>query len=162
MTVTNEGLRIELLESANGTFFDRGSPKPNVDGQDTLITLAEELGDLPNKIYVEGHTDSEPYGENSNYTNWELFSDRANAARKIMQQHGLGPDQVTQVRGYPDQILRDPTNPLDLSNRRITVIVQYRIKQPDEKSDEAPAGEEKPGEGKNPRRKAKRRNNSEP
>jgi chemotaxis protein MotB len=50
MTVTNEGLRIELMESAAGTFFDSGSPKPSTDGQDILGTLAEELGRLPNKI----------------------------------------------------------------------------------------------------------------
>jgi chemotaxis protein MotB len=54
MTVTNEGLRIELMESANGTFFESGSAKPNSDGDDILITLAHELGKLPNKIYVEG------------------------------------------------------------------------------------------------------------
>jgi chemotaxis protein MotB len=155
MTVTNEGLRIELLETANGTFFDSGNPKPNMDGKDTLVTLAEELGKLPNKIYVEGHTDSKPYAENSNYTNWELSVDRANAARKILQQHGLRADQVTQVRGYANQNLRKPEDPLDPSNRRITVMVQYRIKEPGEKSDEAPAGEEKPGEGKKPEADAK-------
>jgi hypothetical protein len=42
--------RIDLLESSNGTFFDRGSPKLNADGQDLLIKLAEELGKLPNSI----------------------------------------------------------------------------------------------------------------
>jgi chemotaxis protein MotB len=155
MTVTNEGLRIELLESANGTFFDSGNPKPNGDGQDTLIMLAEELGKLPNKVYVEGHTDSKSYAENSNYTNWELSVDRANAARKILQQHGLGPDQVTQVRGYADQNLRDKENALDPSNRRISLIVQYRVKQPDEKSDEPSAGAEKSEEGKKPGADAK-------
>lgn len=148
MTVTNEGLRIELLETAKGTFFDSGSPKPNVDGQDTLIALAEELGKLPNKIYVEGHTDSKPYTEKSNYTNWELSVDCANAARKIMQQHGLRADQVTQVRGYADQSLRDKEDPLDPSNRRISLIVQYRIREPDEKSEEPAADEGKSGEGK--------------
>ena len=60
------------------------------------------LGKLPKKIYVEGHTDSKAYSENSNYTNWELSVGCAYAARKIMQQHGLHADQVTQVRGYAD------------------------------------------------------------
>jgi chemotaxis protein MotB len=66
---------------------------------------------------------------------------RANAARKIMQQHGLHADQVTQVRGYADQSLRDQGDPLDPSNRRISMIVQYRIKAPDEKSEEPAAAE---------------------
>src|SRR5689334_12885268 len=50
MTVTAEGLRIELLESKNGTFFDSGSAHPSAAGQDLLTALAEELGQLPNKI----------------------------------------------------------------------------------------------------------------
>ncbi len=61
MTVTAEGLRIELLESKKGTFFESGQPEPNANGRELLITLAEELGKLPNKISIEGHTDSQPY-----------------------------------------------------------------------------------------------------
>ena len=89
MTVTNEGLRIELMESASGTFFESGSSKPNGDGKDILITLAHQLGQLPNKIYVEGHTDAKPYAENSSYTNWELSADRANATRRLIQENGV-------------------------------------------------------------------------
>src|SRR6202041_4116260 len=97
MTVTNEGLRIELMESANGTFFESGSAKPNGDGDDILITLAHELGKLPNKIYGEGHTDAKPYSQNSSYTNWELSADRANAIRRLIQENGVKPDQITTV-----------------------------------------------------------------
>jgi chemotaxis protein MotB len=93
MTVTNEGLRIELMESANGTFFESGSAKPNSDGDDILMTLAHELGKLPNKIYVEGHTDAKPYSQKSGYTNWELSADRANATRRLIQQNGVNSDQ---------------------------------------------------------------------
>jgi chemotaxis protein MotB len=125
MTVTSEGLRIDLLESSNGTFFDSGSPKLSADGQDMLIKLAQELGNLPNTICIEGHTDAKPYGGNSTYTNWELSADRANSARRVMQGNGLRPDQISQVRGFADQMLRRPSAPLDPSNRRISVIVQY-------------------------------------
>jgi chemotaxis protein MotB len=128
MTVTNEGLRIELTESEGGTFFDSGSSKISGDGTDLLILLAEELGKLPNKLAIEGHTDSKPYAEASNYGNWELSADRANAARRLMQEHGIGEKQVTQVRGFADQRLRKPADPLDPSNRRISLIVQYREK----------------------------------
>src|ERR1700690_655447 len=85
MTVTTEGLRIELSESAKGTFFDSGSAKLNADGSEMLITLAQELGKLPNKLSIEGHTDSQPYAASATYSNWELSSDRANAARRVMQ-----------------------------------------------------------------------------
>jgi chemotaxis protein MotB len=143
MTVTNEGLRIELTESANGTFFDSGSSKISADGIELLSALAGELGKLPNTIAMEGHTDSKPYSAASTYTNWELSSDRANAARRLMLQHGIRTDQVTQVRGFADQRLRKKENPLDPSNRRISLIVQYLPKKPGESD----AKSEKPSEG---------------
>jgi chemotaxis protein MotB len=58
MTVTSEGLRIELTESASGTSYDSGSARLNADGRDLLKILAQELGKLPNKIAIEGHTDA--------------------------------------------------------------------------------------------------------
>jgi hypothetical protein len=76
MTITNEGLRIELTESEKGTFFDSGSAKISGDGAELLKTLAEKLGKLPNTLAMEGHTDSKPYAAGSNYGNWELSSDR--------------------------------------------------------------------------------------
>ena len=132
MTVTAEGLRIELSESANGTFFDSGSAKLNSDGAGLLITLAQELAKLPNKLSIEGHTDSQPYAPSASYGNWELSVDRANAARRVMQGNGLRPDQITQVRGFADQRLRKPDAPLDPANRRISLIVQYIVKETDD------------------------------
>jgi chemotaxis protein MotB len=128
MTITNEGLRIELTESDKGTFFDSGSPKLDPSNEDLVIKLAEELGKLPNKIVIEGHTDAKPYGHGASYGNWELSADRANSARRLMQEHGIREDQVTQVRGFADQHLRKPDDPLDPSNRRISLIVQYLTK----------------------------------
>jgi chemotaxis protein MotB len=142
MTVTSEGLRIELSESATGTFFDSGSAMLNGDGRELLITLAQELGKLPNKISIEGHTDSNPYTGSANYGNWELSTDRANAARRLMQQNGVRDDQVTQVRGFADQRLRKPEAPLDPSNRRISLIVQYISKNIDD--EDKPASSESP------------------
>ena len=127
ITVTAEGLRIELMESAKGTFFELGSEKPTPALIDLLKALSEELGKLPNKISIEGHTDSKPYSGTRNYDNWDLSSDRANQARRIMQSQGIQPDQVSQVRGFADQRLKLPQKPEDPSNRRISLIVQYQI-----------------------------------
>jgi len=125
MTVTSDGLRIELLETESGTFFDLGNPEPNGNGKELLVLLAEQLGKLPNQLSIEGHTDAKPYSGTKEYSNWELSTDRANAARRIMRSNGLRTNQVSQVRGYADQMLRKPDDPLDSSNRRISVIVQY-------------------------------------
>jgi chemotaxis protein MotB len=125
MTVTAEGLRVEMLESENGTFFNSGSSQPNASGRELLSLLAKELGDLPNRVSIEGHTDAKPYPGKRSYSNWELSADRANAARRLMQESGLRNDQVSQIRGFADQRLRTPNDPLEASNRRISIIVQY-------------------------------------
>jgi chemotaxis protein MotB len=124
MTITPEGLRIELLETETGTFFEVGNSSPSDSGKELLSLLAQELGKLPNHLSIEGHTDSKPYAGRREYGNWELSTDRANAARRLMQHDGLRSDEVSQVRGYADQMLRTPGQPLDASNRRISVIVQ--------------------------------------
>ena len=129
-TVTGEGLRIELLETDQGMFFESGRPQPSQFGADLLTRLAAELGKLPNRVLIEGHTDAVPLSSREEYSNWELSSDRANAARRLMQESGLRADQVTQVRGFADQRLRVPARPKDATNRRISVIVQYENRDP--------------------------------
>lgn len=148
MTVTAERLRIELSESASGTFFNSGSAKLNADGAELLITLAQELAALPNKLPIEGHTDSQPYAPSATYGNWELSADVANAARRVMQSHGIHPDQIIQVHGFADQRLRKPDAPLDPANRRISVIVQYIVNKDEE--DKAPADNPSPGQNSAP------------
>jgi len=127
ITITQEGLRIELMESEKGTFFELGSTKPTPALVELLKVLAQEIGKLPNNISIEGHTDSKPYSGVKNYDNWDLSSDRANEARRLMQAEGIRPSQVSQVRGFADQRLRLPQKPEDPSNRRISLIVQYQV-----------------------------------
>ena len=127
MTITADGLRIELLETEAGMFFESGKAVPTETGADLLARLAAELGKMPNGMLLEGHTDSKPFASDGSYSNWELSTDRANAARKLMEAHGLRPEQVEQVRGYADRQLRHPEDPAHPSNRRISVIVQYLV-----------------------------------
>jgi chemotaxis protein MotB len=126
ITVTGEGLRVEMIEDEKGMFFESGSPAPTEYGKQLLQILAEEIGKLPNKITMEGHTDARAFDGRSEYSNWELSADRANAARRWMQAHGVHGDQVAQVRGFADQSLRDPARPEEASNRRVTLIIQYQ------------------------------------
>jgi len=124
ISITPEGLRIELLEDKNGTFYQSGSPRLSASGQELLALLATELKTLPNDLLIEGHTDATQYSSDANYSNWELSADRANSARRLLQEHGVRSNQVTQVRGYADQLLRVATNPTDPSNRRISILVR--------------------------------------
>jgi chemotaxis protein MotB len=124
MTITDEGLRIEMIEDEKGTFFESGSAQPTPVLTELLKVLSGQLKDLPNNISIEGHTDAHPYATRTNYGNWELSADRANAARRAIQEDGVRSNQVTQVRGFADQRLHFPDKPLDPGNRRVSLVVQ--------------------------------------
>ncbi len=123
ISASPDGLRIELMEEPGGTFFESGSAAPTPALRGFLTLIAKELGKMPNRLSIEGHTDARRYSTQDGYSNWELSADRANAARRLMQNAGIGQDQVAQVRGFADQLPRDPKHPEDASNRRITLIV---------------------------------------
>jgi chemotaxis protein MotB len=124
ITVTAEGLRIELLENDKNSFFAVGSAQLLPETVQLLGVIAKELSTLGNPIAVEGHTDSRAYTSPNGYTNWELSADRANAARRAMESHGLRQRQIDAVRGFADTRPRYPNDPLDARNRRISIVVQ--------------------------------------
>ncbi len=133
VTVTNEGLRIELLEKEGSMFFESGNARPTGKGAELIRMLGEQLKSIPNKLLVEGHTDAKPYSSDHGYTNWELSADRANSARRLLEESGVPAAHIAQIRGFADQKLRNPKDPFDPANRRVSVLVQYREPQ------EAPA-----------------------
>jgi chemotaxis protein MotB len=122
--LTAEGLRIELLETTEDSFFDSGSATPRRATDTILAAIAGELGRLGNDVVLEGHTDSRPYAATRGvYTNWELSADRANAARRVMEGAGLRAGQVKGVRGYADTRLR-MSDPFEPRNRRVSIVVR--------------------------------------
>jgi len=127
MSVTAEGLRIDLLETEKGMFFVTGNDEPTAAGRRLLETLGRELGKMPNRIVVEGHTDARPFrnaGPSAGYSNWELAADRANAARRLLHGAGVKPEQVKEVRGFADQRLFNLVDAYDPRNRRVSVVVR--------------------------------------
>jgi chemotaxis protein MotB len=127
ISVTGEGLRIDLLESEQGMFFVSGSSSPTTAGEHLLAALARELTRMGNEVVIEGHTDARPFRNAApaiGYSNWELSADRANAARRMLHAHGLPPRQVVEVRGFADQKLIRPETPADARNRRVSIVVR--------------------------------------
>ena len=120
--MTKDGLRIELLEKTDSLFFDSGSAALKAQTVRLLQAIARELGTLENHIVIEGHSDSRRYSTSGAYTNWELSSDRGNAARRVMEA-ALPPGRINEVRGYADTRLRIPADPLDPRNRRVSIVV---------------------------------------
>ena len=126
---TNAGLRIELAEGSTGQeFFALASSTMTPMMKKTLEIVATELDPLNNPIIIEGHTDAAQYA--GMYSNWELSADRANAARRVLEGAGLAADRVIEVRGMADRDLRDPQNPLDPKNRRITIMLPFVTEDP--------------------------------
>ncbi|MDA1315669.1 MAG: OmpA family protein, partial [Acidobacteria bacterium] len=126
MEVTPDGLRIELLESERQTFFASANAGPTAFGTSTLTLIGGELSKLPNKVIIEGHTDSQSFRGRRDYSNWELSVDRANQARRLLVQNGMDPQRIVEVRGFADVRLRKADDPAHPSNRRISLIVKYK------------------------------------
>lgn len=121
--VTEEGLRITLIEDAEGTFYTSGSSELNARGTELMKALGAQLGRLSNEVRIEGFTDARPITGRPQYTNWELSADRANAARRVLTEGGLKDAQIQQVRGLADRELRVPEDPLSPRNRRVAITV---------------------------------------
>ncbi|HTX18011.1 MAG TPA: flagellar motor protein MotB [Bacteroidota bacterium] len=121
-----EGMRIELLEATKAYFFDVGTATLKPEATRVLSIIAAEVGKLPNKVIVEGHTDSRPYSRADGYTNFELSAERANSARRVLVVNGVKEHQIDEVRGYADTRLRDAKDPFDITNRRISIIIEWQ------------------------------------
>jgi len=121
-----EGMRIELLEATKAYFFDVGTATLKPEATRVLSIIAAEVGKLPNKVIVEGHTDSRPYSRADGYTNFELSAERANSARRVLVVNGVREHQIDEVRGYADTRLRDAKDPFDITNRRISIIIEWQ------------------------------------
>ena len=125
MDITAEGLRIQIVDSQNRPMFDSGSANMLSHTHTLLRMIGRVLAGVPNKLRVEGHTDNKPFGNGpAGYTNWELSSDRANAARREMIGGGLKDEAVSQVIGYADSMKLNPDDAADPRNRRISILVQ--------------------------------------
>lgn len=119
---TPEGLRIQLVDQEGRSMFDPGSREPNARAVRLLEAVSQIVDRLPNRIAISGHTDNSAPPSNE-YSNWELSSDRANAARRILEENGVFNDRIAKVTGkagseplYPD----DPGLP---GNRRISIVL---------------------------------------
>ncbi len=121
--VTSEGVRIEMLDNARDQFFQLGSSELTESLKLALTLLGKKLKELPSKIVIEGHTDSAPYSLASHLSNWELSTERANRARRVMLAAGLPDERIFAVRGYADRRLRFPEDSLDARNRRISILL---------------------------------------
>lgn len=128
LEITSEGLRILIVDAQNRPMYKLASAEPEPQIKLILRALAPVISELPNKVSLNGHTDARPFPANQKkYTNWELSSDRANAARYELTQGGLGEEKVLRVIGLSSSVPYSPSAaPLDPINRRISIIVMNK------------------------------------
>ncbi len=137
--VTEEGLRIQILDKADRVSFNSGSAALGAEAASLLAEVARGICELPNPIKIAGHTDKHLFPAGSTYTNWELSADRANAARRQLEANCVKPEQVRGIVGYADTQPIVPNDPFATGNRRISIVVM-RLQLP------SSAGAKKVGE----------------
>ncbi|MCS5560773.1 MAG: flagellar motor protein MotB, partial [Marinobacter nauticus] len=111
LDITDEGLRIQIVDRSGRPMFDSGRDELKYYSQDILFELAKKLGSVDNKISITGHTDATPFSGRPGYTNWELSADRANTARRALVAGGVRLEQIARVVGLSDSVLFDKDNP---------------------------------------------------
>ena len=120
---TPEGLRIQLIDREGFSMFASGSATPNKQLVQLIGLVAKVVTQMPNKLSISGHTDSVPFHTDNGYSNWELSSDRANAARRLLIAASLDQERIANVQGRSatePYLPEDTTNP---SNRRISIVL---------------------------------------
>ena len=138
---TPEGLRIQVVDQQGQPMFNTGSAEMRNATRELMQKLGAQLATMPNSMVISGHTDAVPFTNRKSYDNWDLSSDRANAMRRVLLKSGVEHARITRVSGMADTEPLVPENPLDPSNRRITVLLEYRRPAPIEVAD--PLGEDK-------------------
>lgn len=123
LDMTPEGLRIQIVDGNNRPMFATGSARMSPDMETILRELSPTLNQIPNGLSIAGHTDASQYasGERA-YSNWELSSDRANAARKTLVVGGIAENKVRRVMGL-GATMEAAADPYAPANRRISIVV---------------------------------------
>lgn len=125
--ITQEGLRVQIIDKEGRPMFDLASPRMENYAAEIIHKLAPLMNEMPNKISISGHTDARPFpGNGQGYTNWELSTDRANAARKEIIKGGLQEAKMLRVVGLASSVPFLDNDPMAATNRRISIILMKR------------------------------------
>ena len=127
LEITPDGLQIQIVDDQRRPMFDSGSAAVKPYMRDILTEIGRALLDVDNKISLDGHTDSQAYGNAARgYSNWELSADRANASRRELIAAGMPEAKLARVVGMASSLPLEPDNPLAASNRRISILVMTK------------------------------------
>ncbi len=130
LDVFEGGIRIQLVDKKGKPMFKLGSAEPTELAKRILRIIAEKIRSLPNHVVIEGHTDALPY-QSEHYTNWDLSTERALAAMRVLKEFGFNPKKLEKLAGFADTSPLIKENPRDPRNRRISILVLFEKKDGD-------------------------------
>jgi chemotaxis protein MotB len=126
LDLVDDGMRIQVVDKKARPMFALGSVRIKEYAARILREIAPLIGEVPNRLSITGHTDARGFNGVSSYTNWELSTERANAARRALVAGGLDPAKIARVVGLAARVPFRPEDPQAPINRRISIIVMTR------------------------------------
>ena len=117
-----DGIRINLIDTEDRPLFALDSGALTDAGADLTRQLGLAMSGLAEPLTIEGHTDAFATHD-SKRTNWDISSERANAARRILVAAGVSPARVRAVTGLADTQPLNPGEPHLSANRRISILL---------------------------------------
>ena len=125
--ITDEGLRIQIVDEQNRPMFNLASAELQPYTKIILREIGKVLNDVQNRVSLSGHTDAVQYGNaGRGYSNWELSADRANASRRELIVGGMDEAKMLRVVGLAASVPFKDAGPSDPVNRRISIIVMNK------------------------------------
>lgn len=123
LTQTDEGLRIDLMDSADFAMFDSGTDRLEPRARQLVAGVGRAVAGQSGGLVIRGHTDSLPYARGVAMNNWRLSSDRAEATRATILANGVDPGRIVRIEGVADRQPFVRNNPRDPRNRRIAILL---------------------------------------
>lgn len=143
MTTTPEGMLIELVDDKDNFLFPVGSAGMKPAAAALLEKLAPIFARMKNRLEVHGHSDGRKFeGATSKKNNWTLSFERANEARRVLEEAGVPAGKITGVQARADTQPLNKKDPFAPENRRLAILIlKDKAKRPKKPKPDAAATE---------------------
>ncbi|NKJ40721.1 MULTISPECIES: flagellar motor protein MotB [unclassified Novosphingobium] len=123
MTMTPEGIRIDMLDDANFSMFRLGTTILTPDALELVRAIGQAIAPDPGNLTVRGHTDALQWKPGDPANNWSLSAGRAEATRLALMRNGVGEKRFQRIEGVADRDPLVPDSPNDPRNRRMSILL---------------------------------------
>jgi chemotaxis protein MotB len=128
MDLLSDGIRLNMFDRNRKPLFKPGSNELSEYGEWIFTTLAWQINQFSNhfNIELEGHTENGFAAKPGGPDSWDLSTDRAHSARRILMKHDVQSKQIRRIAGYADTTPLPEIDIEDERNRRVTVILRAK------------------------------------